>query len=142
MKDFVGTKVALVSKDKVLMILRDNKPDINFPGMWDFPGGKREANEAPANVAVREIKEELGIDVADNKILWQGYFPATANHKETASFMVIDINKAQVDSIVFGDEGQKWLFMSFQEFFNHHNVVPGLKERLWAYLNSLKNENR
>lgn len=31
--------------------------------MWDFPGGHIEPNETPAAAVVREVREELGVDV-------------------------------------------------------------------------------
>ena len=32
-------------------------------GFWEFPGGKLEKNETPENCLVREIKEEIGVNL-------------------------------------------------------------------------------
>ena len=37
--------------------------------LWEFPGGKIEANETPHAAAIREIDEELGIKIEANKTL-------------------------------------------------------------------------
>tara|TARA_Y100001934_G_scaffold273144_1_gene362848 strand:+ start:232 stop:669 length:438 start_codon:yes stop_codon:yes gene_type:complete len=43
---------------KVLMQLRDAKPEIDFPAHWGFFGGSLEVGETAQQAAVREIKEE------------------------------------------------------------------------------------
>ena len=46
---------------KLLVYLRDNKPEIPFPNHWDFFCGHVEEEETPEQALARELKEELGI---------------------------------------------------------------------------------
>ena len=44
------------------------------PG-WDLPGGMAEANEPPADAARREVREELGLDLAIGPLLCIDWVP-------------------------------------------------------------------
>jgi 8-oxo-dGTP diphosphatase len=65
MKTVLVAAVALVDRDgRVLLARRPlHKP---MGGLWEFPGGKVEAGERPEAALIRELKEALGIDVAES----------------------------------------------------------------------------
>jgi 8-oxo-dGTP diphosphatase len=50
---------------ELLLYLRDNNPAIPFPDRWDLIGGHVEEGETPEEALVREVKEELDIDLKD-----------------------------------------------------------------------------
>jgi 8-oxo-dGTP diphosphatase len=61
----LGTSIILRnSKNEVLLFLRDDKPEIPYPNMWDIPGGHVETGETPEETIVREMMEEIETDVS------------------------------------------------------------------------------
>jgi 8-oxo-dGTP diphosphatase len=57
--------VALVDADgRVLISKRPEGKQLG--GLWEFPGGKVESGERPEAALIRELKEELAIDVAES----------------------------------------------------------------------------
>jgi 8-oxo-dGTP diphosphatase len=58
---------ALVRSDGRLLLAQRpvGKP---MAGLWEFPGGKVEAGESPQGALVRELREELGLHVAERDL--------------------------------------------------------------------------
>src|SRR5262249_19793204 len=51
----------LDSEGRVLLAQRPQHKQLG--GLWEFPGGKLEAGEAPEDALIRELKEELDVTV-------------------------------------------------------------------------------
>lgn len=60
---------ALIEKDGKYLIARRSSGSSDVLGKFEFPGGKVEENESDEDAIVREIKEELDIDIKVNKFL-------------------------------------------------------------------------
>ena len=59
--------IALVNDENEILLSR--RPESkHLSGLWEFPGGKVEEGETPRRALIREVKEELNIDV-NNKCI-------------------------------------------------------------------------
>ena len=57
------------------VLITQRRADQSLPLQWEFPGGKVEAGEAPVAALVRELREEIGVEVAVGRI-WDVLFHA------------------------------------------------------------------
>ena len=64
MKLLLVVAVALVDTDQRVLIAQ-RPAHKSLGGLWEFPGGKVDAGERPEGALIRELREELGIDVKD-----------------------------------------------------------------------------
>ncbi|NLG15963.1 MAG: (deoxy)nucleoside triphosphate pyrophosphohydrolase [Fibrobacter sp.] len=58
----VSVVCAIIEKDEKILVAQRNRNQTNA-GLWEFPGGKVDPTEQPAEALSREIKEELGADI-------------------------------------------------------------------------------
>jgi 8-oxo-dGTP diphosphatase len=59
----VEVAAAVLQKPDGTFLLAQRPPDKIWAGYWEFPGGKIESGETPYHALVRELREELGIEV-------------------------------------------------------------------------------
>jgi len=57
------------------VLITQRRADQALPLQWEFPGGKVEPGEAPVAALVRELREEIGVEVAVGRI-WDVLFHA------------------------------------------------------------------
>src|SRR5208283_5627612 len=64
----IDVAAALVFRDGRLLITQRHA-DAHLGGLWEFPGGKREPDETFEACLARELREELGIEVAVGELV-------------------------------------------------------------------------
>lgn len=114
----VGAGIILLNRNnEVLLLLRDDKPEIPFPNMWDIPGGKVEENETPENGIRREMNEELELmslgvinlfkiitsEEITDYIFWKkiDLYPAEINLKEGQRIEYFNLEKIKKTKLAF-----------------------------------------
>ncbi|MEY8841637.1 NUDIX hydrolase [Cribrihabitans sp. XS_ASV171] len=130
---FAGAKLALFLGADLLVIRRDDRPDIPWPDYWDLPGGGREGAESPLACALRETREEVGLTVAPGCVRHASSYRRPAGRMW---FFAGHLPAETVREVRLGDEGQGWRLMTPGEYISHPRAVPHFATRLGLYLDS------
>ncbi|MDR3559807.1 MAG: NUDIX domain-containing protein [Candidatus Pacebacteria bacterium] len=99
-----GVSILFVSdNEEVLLFLRDNIPSIPFPGCWDVPGGHVEEGETPEDCIVREMEEEIEINIGKPALFKKTDLNDRTEYTfwKKADFNIDDINLHE-------GQGMKW----------------------------------
>ena len=121
---------ALIKNDNRFLIAKRATGDENVLGKWEFPGGKVEAGEDEKHAIEREIKEELGIDIEENELIYTGM--QKGNTAFINSFIVkkdIDLSEITLQK----EEVSKAEWDSYEEVeekYNNAEFVP----HWWEYI--------
>jgi 8-oxo-dGTP diphosphatase len=130
--DFSGAKLAILSAGHVLAFLRDDRADIPFPGLWDLPGGGREAGETPVDTALRECWEEAGLRLRAEEVVWQQAFAGPS--LPITWFLVAEPGWLCLPPPRLGDEGQEIRWMKVDDFLARQDAISHMQDRLSQYL--------
>lgn len=113
----VTTKVIFNnSKDEILLLKKENNPSLN----WDLPGGTLEISEQINEGIVREIAEELSIDIDFSDLTLFNVYVVNRVEKPSLLVIVYVCNK-EIENIVLSDEHTEYLFAN-------NSKIDSLKE--------------
>ncbi len=119
---------------RILLVDPSYKPD------WDLPGGMAEANESPLAAAVREVREELGIEYPGGRLLVVDWVPPHGPWDDSLMFIFDGgvLTTEQRASIQLGDaELREARFVTGDE--SRDLLRPYVFRRLEAALGAVAN---
>lgn len=114
MAKFLDVVVGVVQDCNGLVLIAKRPPHVRQPGLWEFPGGKVEANESIPQAIVREFQEEIAITVLAWRPLIKTYYRYP---DETVLLHVYLITEYQGQA--YGNEGQEIRWVSIADLKNY-----------------------
>ncbi len=110
-RPLVGVGAIVHSEGKILLVKRAKEPN---RGVWIIPGGLVELGEGLEKAVVREVKEELGIDVSVESLLGvASEMVVDENSNIKYHYVLIDFVVAPVQNeIVLNDESEAYGWFS------------------------------
>jgi len=129
---------ACVFVDEAGAVLITKRPEGKpLAGLWEFPGGKVEPDETPERALIRELKEELGVDVSA-----PGLTPLTfVSHAYPEFHLLMPVflcRRWQGDMVA--NEGQELAWVSPETLSSYamppadeplKHTLPGLLRLIW-----------
>ena len=123
----VATALLFDRNNKLLIYLRDDKPEISFPNHWDLFGGHVEANETPEQALVRELKEELNINVV-NFEFYNAFESFTEAKPNTKFVFVVHIKEAAEELTLYEGQYLKGIDLSERSNYKFANMLAEILE--------------
>lgn len=108
----------IIEDSKILLVYREDEEH------WEVPGGKVEENESPTQTAVREAKEEIGVEVELERPFYTGEFQHKCEIFEWSSYIAsIKDGRPEIQEDKF--EELKWF--SREELEECEELAPNIR---------------
>jgi len=128
-KNCVEVSASLIFRNGKLLITQ-RRADAHLGGLWEFPGGKREPGETFEQCLVRELREELGIEVKVGE-LFEEISHAYPEKTVRLKFFVCGLQRGEPQSL--GCAAFKWIEKTELADFEFPAADARLLDKLRAY---------
>jgi 8-oxo-dGTP diphosphatase len=128
-KKQVEVSAALIFRRGKLLIAQRHA-NAHLGGLWEFPGGKREPQETFEECLVREIREELGIEIFVGS-LFEEITHAYAEKTVHLKFFICELFNGEPQTL--GCAAFKWIEKSELADYEFPAADAKLLEKLRAY---------
>ena len=128
-KKQIEVSAALIFLQSKLLITQ-RRVGTHLGGLWEFPGGKRESNETFEQCLVREIREELGIEIVVGE-LFEEISHAYADKAVHLKFFVCKLISGKLQTLDCA--AFKWVEKAELAEFEFPTADARLLDKLRAY---------
>jgi len=122
----------IVQNGNKFLLIRRSATDERFPGIWECPAGRIEEGESPREAALRETKEESGLDVKIIKDLGTHERNIDGDHKIFYGFLATPLSSEV--KLSHEHDAFQWLTLEEYEKLNKgkgHTVKIGHHTRFF-----------
>lgn len=123
---------------EVLLIQRKNDP---FGGMWALPGGFVDMNEDLEAAAIRELREETGIDAGKLEQLFTVGTPGRDPRGHTVSVIYYKVINDLKPMALAGDDAAQTAWFKLDTIpamaFDHEVILKNGIEKIMAIINKI-----
>lgn len=126
----IGALAFIKNTKGEFLILKRSNTDPWMPNKWYLPGGTKDNNEVPYETLLREVKEEIGVDLSNKDIYCAGHI--YGDQYLTFTY-VIELNDVDCD-IKLSNEHSDYMWVTEDDLNELSNVVPFLFYHLKNYV--------
>ncbi|MBY0500516.1 MAG: GNAT family N-acetyltransferase [Alphaproteobacteria bacterium] len=111
---------AALINEKGELLLAERPKGTRMAGVWELPGGKMEIGETPENALIRELKEELNIDVREEDLEPLNF----ASYRYDTFHLIMPLYLCcKWEGNLHGVEGQRLVWTTYPEMV-HYPIPP------------------
>ncbi len=115
-KKTIRVAAALIFDDQNKIIISRRPEGSHLSGMWEFPGGKIEPGENAEQTLVRELLEELALEIKVGSLYLKNVFEYDEKFVDIAFYMCTQVDPAQQPQALEANEWKRIRLIELEQY--------------------------